>query len=175
MSVLAYLALGSNLGQRAGYLAEAVRALQKMPEITVTAVSAIYETDPVGYLDQPAFLNMALAVQTVFSPLDLLAAAMQIEGNLGRERHIHWGPRTIDIDILLYGRESVQLPSLRIPHPAMLNRAFVLIPLRDVLQENTPPFEHKSIDKWIAEADDVKGVRKWGMLDWATGYGPSGS
>ncbi|MFM1655062.1 2-amino-4-hydroxy-6-hydroxymethyldihydropteridine diphosphokinase [Brevibacillus sp. B_LB10_24] len=175
MSVLAYLALGSNLGQREGYLAEAVRALEEMPEITVTAVSAVYETDPVGYLDQPAFLNMVLAVKTVFSPLELLAAAMEIERKLGRERLIHKGPRTIDIDILLYGRETVQLPDLKIPHPAMLSRAFVLIPLRDVLEENTPPFEHKSIDKWIAETDDVKGVRKWGMLDWATGYGPSGS
>ncbi len=176
MTVRAYLALGSNVGERQANLKQALQALHARPGIAVKAVSAVYETDPVGFVDQPAFLNMAAVIETSLSPLALLEAILQIEAGLGRVRTIRWGPRVIDIDILLYGQERVNQPDLQIPHPAMLERAFVLVPLRDVWREgNTFPFEHKPIDEYIRLTEDYKGVRTWGMLDWATGSGPSAS
>ncbi len=168
MAVRAYLALGSNLGERQNNLIQAVDALHANPYITVTNLSCVYETDPVGFVDQPAFLNMVIEIETSLSPEALLQETLQIEQDLGRVRTIRWGPRLIDIDILLYDNQRVDLPNLQIPHPAMVERSFVLIPLRDVWGEAPLPVFHKPIQHY-ADKNDEKGVRKWGMLDWGTG------
>jgi 2-amino-4-hydroxy-6-hydroxymethyldihydropteridine diphosphokinase len=175
MTVRAYLALGSNIGDREKHLRQAIELLDAKTGIAVVALSAVYETDPVGFTDQGAFLNMVVAIETDLKPPQLLAEALQIEQQLGRVRTIRWGPRLIDIDILLYGEERIELENLVIPHPAMTERAFVLVPLRDVWTGEGLLFSDKTIDEYIKLAEDHKGVRKWGTIDWATGSGPSGN
>jgi 2-amino-4-hydroxy-6-hydroxymethyldihydropteridine diphosphokinase len=130
--VRAYLALGSSLGDRVAHLQGAVDALAAAAAVTVVAVSRVYETAPVGGPPQDAFLNAAVAVDTDLDPDALLALAHDLERDAGRERGERWGPRTLDVDILLY--ESVQMDTaeLTIPHPRMWERGFVLAPLRDV-------------------------------------------
>jgi dihydroneopterin aldolase/2-amino-4-hydroxy-6-hydroxymethyldihydropteridine diphosphokinase len=131
----AYLSLGANLGDRLAHLAEAVHRLSNVPGVSLKAVSGVYETAPQGKLDQPDFLNAVIAVQTDLAPLDLLAAIHRVEEAMGRERKERWGPRTIDIDILLYGEESFDGVGLQIPHPRMGERAFVLVPLLELLPD----------------------------------------
>jgi 2-amino-4-hydroxy-6-hydroxymethyldihydropteridine diphosphokinase len=128
----AYLGLGSNLGDRLGHLQRAVDALEATAGVTVVAVSSVYETAPVGGPEQDDFLNAVVAVDTDRSPSDLLTVAMEVEQLEARVRTVRWGPRTLDVDILLYGDERVSTPDLEIPHPRMHERAFVLAPLHDV-------------------------------------------
>jgi 2-amino-4-hydroxy-6-hydroxymethyldihydropteridine diphosphokinase len=127
----AYVGLGANLGDREGTLRRAVELLAAEPGIEVVAVSSLRETEPVGYLDQPAFLNGACAVETDLSARDLLDRLLAIERALGRERGTgpRWGPRTIDLDLLLYGQETVEEPGLTVPHPRLSERSFALEPL----------------------------------------------
>jgi 2-amino-4-hydroxy-6-hydroxymethyldihydropteridine diphosphokinase len=136
----AYLGLGSNLGDRLGHLQGAVDALATTDGIFVVAVSDVYETAPVGGPVQDDFLNAVAKVETDLPPRDLLAVAMHIEQLAARVRIMQWGPRTLDVDILLYGDEQVHEPDLVIPHPRMHERPFVLAPLLDVAPERvTPP------------------------------------
>jgi 2-amino-4-hydroxy-6-hydroxymethyldihydropteridine diphosphokinase len=130
MEKLVYLSLGSNLGDRARNLQDAVEQLRSLGE--VEAVSSFYETEPVGLKHQPWFLNCAVALRTQRMPRQLLSAVMQIEQALGRKRRVAKGPRTIDIDILLFGSSVIDLPSLVVPHPAMHERRFVLQPLAEI-------------------------------------------
>ena len=132
MNRTVYLALGSNIADRKENLCEAVRQVSEISNTTLKAVSDIYETDPVGYSQQDQFLNMALRIETELEPMSLLSQLQSIEKALKRTTTIRWGPRTIDIDILLFGNEVVNLPELQIPHPRMFERAFVLVPLKDV-------------------------------------------
>ncbi len=127
----AYVGLGANLGDREEMLQRAVELLAAEPGIEVVAVSSFRETEPVGYVDQPAFLNGACAVETELSPHDLLDRLLAIERALGRERGKgpRWGPRTIDLDLLLYGQETVDEPGLTVPHPRLSERPFALEPL----------------------------------------------
>ena len=134
----AYIALGSNLGDREAQLAEALRRLHARDGITVDRVSAVYETDPVGYVDQPKFLNMAAALTTERQPLDLLREMLEVERELGRVRNIRFGPRTIDLDLLLMDGAELATEELTLPHPRMMERAFVLVPLLEVLDEHAP-------------------------------------
>lgn len=127
-----YLGLGSNLGDRKKNLDLAVEKIGQLPDTIVIKHSKIYETDPVGYLEQDKFLNAVVKIQTTLAPVALLKRLQAIEYELKRTREIHWGPRTIDIDILLYDEISMDLPELKIPHPRMHEREFVMIPLRDV-------------------------------------------
>lgn len=130
--VMAYLGLGSNLGDRARNLAEAARRLASPGGLTVLRASPLYETDPVGVTDQPPFLNQVLEVETGLPAAELLARCLQVEAGLGRVRRERWGPRTLDIDILLYGQEVIDEPGLQVPHPRLAERAFVLVPLLDL-------------------------------------------
>jgi len=173
MKVCAYLSLGSNLGNREENLRQAIRALDLREGIRVVAVSPLYETDPVGYVEQSAFLNMACAVETDLSPEHLLREVLAVEQELGRVRTIRWGPRTIDIDVLLYGSMTFHGESLQIPHPAMTERAFVLVPLRDIWPGGPLPVWNQKIEHYLKQTADNKGVRKWGTLDWETGFGRS--
>jgi 2-amino-4-hydroxy-6-hydroxymethyldihydropteridine diphosphokinase len=149
--VTAYLGLGSNLGDRAGHLREAVGLLAETDGIAVTAVSSVYETAPVGYVEQPDFLNMVIRVETSLSPEELLDAAMRVERLLHRVRGIRWGPRTIDIDILIYGDAVIRRGDLSIPHPRMADRAFVLVPLREIAGNLLVPGTDARLDDWIRE------------------------
>jgi 2-amino-4-hydroxy-6-hydroxymethyldihydropteridine diphosphokinase len=123
-----YLALGSNLGDRLAVLITAVRLLGERG-VDLDRCSSVYETEPQGKVDQPAFLNMVIRVQTLHDPAALLALMHEVERALGRERRERWGPRTIDIDLLLYRDQVMLTESLQVPHPRMLQRAFVLVPL----------------------------------------------
>jgi 2-amino-4-hydroxy-6-hydroxymethyldihydropteridine diphosphokinase len=125
--VLAYVGLGSNLGDRELMLRRALELLAAQPGIRVVAVSSFRETDPVDFLDQPRFLNAACAVDTELAPHELLRRLLEVEAALGRTRDgPRFGPRTIDLDLLLYGNEVVDLPDLIVPHPRLAERAFAL-------------------------------------------------
>jgi 2-amino-4-hydroxy-6-hydroxymethyldihydropteridine diphosphokinase len=126
----AYVGLGANLGDREASLRAAVERLGRTPGIDVVAVSSYRETDPVGYLDQPRFLNGAVALETELTPRELLEALLAVERSLGRTRDgPRFGPRTIDLDLLAYGEEALEEPGLTVPHPRLGERAFALEPL----------------------------------------------
>jgi 2-amino-4-hydroxy-6-hydroxymethyldihydropteridine diphosphokinase len=130
--VPAYLAIGSNLGDRLALLQLAVDALARASGVHVKAVSRVYETAPVGGPPQDAFLNAVVAIETDLLAVDLLRCCQQIEELAARERAERWGPRTLDVDILLFDDSTIDSPDLTIPHPRMWERGFVLAPLRDV-------------------------------------------
>lgn len=137
------LGLGTNLGDRLAHLRDAYRALSVAP-VAVEAASRIYETEPIGP-PQPLYLNAALRVRTGISLLDLLEIIHRIERGAGRERRERWGPRTLDIDILWAEGETVDSPALVVPHPGLLDRAFALAPLLDVLAEAPAGFSERLV------------------------------
>lgn len=151
-----YLGLGSNLGDRRQNLSAALNQIE--PEVHVEAVSALYETDPVGPQDQPAYYNAACRAVTRLTPRALLERVKAVERALGRQAGPRWGPRLIDIDILLYGEELVDEDGLRIPHPELARRAFVLGPLVEVAAGVVHPELRATIDQ-LAGAVDSAGVR----------------
>jgi 2-amino-4-hydroxy-6-hydroxymethyldihydropteridine diphosphokinase len=129
----AYVGLGANLGDRSAMIRAAVEQLAADPDVTVVAVSQVRETEPVGFLEQPRFLNAVAAVDTDLSPRELLERLLGIERRLGRTREgPRFGPRTIDLDLLLYGREQVDEPGLQVPHPRLHERLFALEPLAEL-------------------------------------------
>jgi 2-amino-4-hydroxy-6-hydroxymethyldihydropteridine diphosphokinase len=132
--VRAYVGLGSNLGEREATLREALARLGEIDGIAVVAISSFRETDPVGNVDQPRFVNAAAEIETSLGPRDLLESLLEVERSLGRDRtrEERWGPRTIDLDLLLYGDETVDEPGLEVPHPRLAERAFVLEPLLEL-------------------------------------------
>jgi 2-amino-4-hydroxy-6-hydroxymethyldihydropteridine diphosphokinase len=129
-----YVGIGSNLGDREGVIRAALDLLRDEEGVEVLAVSTLRETDPVGYLDQPRFLNGAAAVETSLTPRELLGRLLEIEGRLGRLRGEgpRFGPRTIDLDLLVYGDETVDEPGLQVPHPRLSERRFALEPLAEL-------------------------------------------
>lgn len=131
-AVLVDLSLGSNLGDRLLNLREALNHLSQHPQIQLLAVSSVYETDPVGFLEQPEFFNIVARLLTTLSPYELLTLCQQTEALFLRERTMRWGPRTLDIDILNYDRYQLDTPQLTLPHPRMHERAFVLLPLQEI-------------------------------------------
>src|SRR5260370_11103105 len=146
--ITAYVALGSNLGDRRDYLDRALQALQEHPRIEVTQVSTYHETAPVdGPPGQPNFLNAAAELKTDLSPRELLDVLLRVERSLGRVRQERHGPRTIDLDLLLYGDQVVQEPGLTVPHPAMQERRFVLKPLAEI----APRVIHPLLDATILD------------------------
>ncbi len=134
---IGYLALGSNLGDRMSYLTQAVTYLSETEGISVLGKSKIYETEPYGDVPQDNYLNAVVKIETSIEPLKLLDITQGIEAKLGRERLIRWGPRTIDIDLILLGDKHVNTERLTIPHIEIKKRSFVLIPLKDVYEEDT--------------------------------------
>lgn len=135
----AYLGLGSNQGDRYEQLKQAAFYLNEYPQIRVVKTSEIYETEPWGGLQQDYFLNQVVEIETDFSPCKLLAACQEIEEVMGRKRLIHWGPRTIDIDILLFEGRVIEEQDLIIPHPYLEQREFVLIPLKEIAPDLVLP------------------------------------
>lgn len=160
MQQVSYLALGSNQGKREEHLADALQKIGKDSRISIITSSSIYETDPVGVTGQPSFLNMVVKLQTSLAPIELLKVTQKIEQSGGREEKGTWGPRTIDLDILLFNKENINLESLQIPHPRMLERGFVLIPLKE-LEPDLWLTDGRSIDDYINQLTDKEGVRIW--------------
>lgn len=128
----AFLGLGSNRGDRLAMLRQAAARLRALPGVRILRASSVYETAPLGLTDQPWFLNQVLEVETTLDPHHLLAAVQEVEVSLGRRREVRWGPRTIDIDILLYADVTLRSPRLVLPHPALAHRRFVLMPLAEL-------------------------------------------
>ncbi len=129
---VAWLGVGSNIGNRLGFLQAAAAGVGALPQTKILVKSSVYETAPVGGVEQGDFLNGVLQIETDLSPEMLLDAVLTIEKTNGRERQIHWGPRTLDIDILAYGQQRVEKSYLKIPHPYLGERGFVLIPWAEI-------------------------------------------
>ena len=155
----AFLGLGSNVGDRAGYLRDAVRRLDA-PDLRVTDRSRIYETAPWGRTGQPTFLNQVVAVDTTLTPRALLERCLAVERSLGRVRGERWGPRPIDVDILLYDEAAVREADLTIPHPELARRAFVLVPLADLAPHLRLP-DGRDVGVLLAACPDRASVWPW--------------
>ena len=162
---IAYLSLGSNIGNREDNLRRAIKLIAKDESTRVSEVSSLYSTAPVGYEDQPDFLNAVAVVETVLSPRKLLSLCAKIEDILGRKRTIRWGPRVIDIDILLYDNINMQDNDLIIPHPRMMERAFVLVPLADIAPDLVLPGGYTAKD--AANAIDHNGIEHVADKSWS--------
>jgi len=158
MSTLVYLSLGANVGDCARNIREAIARLEELGH--VVAASSFYETDPVEFTDQAWFLNCAVALETAKTPAQLMAALLTIEREMGRQRTQKKGPRTIDIDILLFGDTVVDSPELTIPHPAMQERRFVLEPLGEIAAEARHPVLGKTVGELLAALPAGEAVRK---------------
>ena len=153
----AYLSLGSNIGNREEHLNRAVEILREFEGINVTGVSSFYETAPWGFEDQEAFLNIAVEIETSLKPNELLEKCQYVESELKRVRLVHWGPRTIDVDILTYDDYTSQSAELTVPHPRMTERGFVLVPLAELAPELV--VNNRTVSDWLSEVGQ-EGIRK---------------
>ena len=159
--LFAYVGLGSNLGDRAGNLLLAVRGMLDAG-LRVTRLSSVYETEPVDVRDQPSFLNMVAELRAqIFSPEQMLARLLRIEYALGRRRERLRGPRTIDLDLLLYGNEQSATDFLQLPHPRLHLRRFVLTPLAELAPTLLHPTLHQTISQLLAQTPDESEVKRW--------------
>lgn len=154
-----YLGLGSNLGDRRASLRDALDTLEA-PDLHIGALSPIYETEPLEVVDQPWFLNLVAEAATTLSPIELLARLQDVERTFGRRRTIPKGPRTLDIDILYYGRLVLDTPELTIPHPRVSERRFVLVPLADIAPGLRDPRTGRTVLEMIEEAPAGQVVRR---------------
>lgn len=161
----AYIGLGSNLGDREGQIRAALEAIADLPDTDLLRVSSLYDTEPAGEVDQPNFLNAAALVDTELEPRQLLWNLLLVEKRLGRVRTQPWGPRTIDLDLLLYGDEIIEEDDLRVPHPEIIRRSFVLVPLVEL----DPRLVHPGTGETMAAHLNRLGARplvKRGTLSW---------
>ncbi len=142
-----FLAMGSNMGNREQYIRDGIKALEACPQVRVKQVSSLLETKPYGGVEQEDFLNGVMEIETLWSPEELLEQLHEIEAAAERKREIHWGPRTLDLDILFYDKEIVETKDLQIPHVDMHNRYFVLKPLSEL----APYFRHPTLGKTVSE------------------------
>ncbi|HVZ38411.1 MAG TPA: 2-amino-4-hydroxy-6-hydroxymethyldihydropteridine diphosphokinase [Candidatus Kapabacteria bacterium] len=160
-----YLSLGANLGMREQAIGRALKLIAASPGVRLERVSALYATEPVGYLEQPEFLNCAAVVTTTCDPHDLLSRLRAIERHLGRRSRTKWHEREIDIDIVLIDSpeaapEVIDSPDLRVPHPEMHRRAFVLVPLAEIAPDAMNPLLARSVRDLLAGLEDASGVRR---------------
>ena len=154
-----YLSLGSNLGDREHHLREAISRLRALGQLA--AISSFYETEPVDFIDQPWFLNTVVALDTDQTAPQLMSAMLAIEEAMGRVRNQSKGPRVIDLDILLFGDQVIDTPTLTVPHPAMPERRFVLAPLAEIAPDTVHPLLHKTISGLLEELPAGQTVRKY--------------
>ena len=155
-----HLGLGSNLDDRRDNLLKGLKALSR--RIKLTKVSSIYETEPWGYTDQPAFLNCVCAGITLLTPKGVLAVLKETETLVGRKPTFPGGPRIFDADLLFYGQAIVEKPHLQVPHPRLAERAFVLVPLAEIASQHIHPIESQTVQELVGRVEGRKGVRLWG-------------
>ena len=162
----AFIGLGSNLGEREAHILRAVEELGKLPRTSVTRVSSVYDTEPVGEVDQPRFLNAVACVATDLTAGELLWNLLLVEQRLGRVRAKakKWGPRTIDLDLLFFGDQVIEEPGLQVPHPEAHLRAFVLTPLAELEPDFVHPTLGETIETIRLRLPKESGVRKGGRL-----------
>ena len=146
----AYIAIGSNLGDRRAYLEAGIKEIAALPNTRLAAISCAYETRPLGPVAQPDFLNAVFAIETSLPPEPLLAALLAAEKKYQRQRHIHWGPRTLDLDLLLYGERVIENMDLTLPHPRMHERSFVLVPLCEIAPRLSHPVTGRPFATYLA-------------------------
>jgi 2-amino-4-hydroxy-6-hydroxymethyldihydropteridine diphosphokinase len=150
----AYVAVGSNLGDRWGRLAQAARALRSAPGVAVLRASRVWDAAPIGP-PQPRYLNAVLEIETTRTPASLLALLREVEAAAGRTRDVHWGARTLDLDLLLFGDLVVREPGLTLPHPGLAGRRFVLAPLAELRPELPVPGADASVGRLLEEAPEL--------------------
>ncbi len=163
----ALIAFGGNVGDVEGNLRLALEALAALPGTRVVRVSGLYRTAPVGVVDQPAFVNGAAEVETALGPAELLRHLLDIEVGLGRVRDVRWGPRTVDLDLILYGEQVVSTPDLEVPHPRMHERGFVLVPLAEIAPEAGHPVLGRTVRELLADLGPTPDVIPLGRPAWA--------
>ncbi|HZE19007.1 MAG TPA: 2-amino-4-hydroxy-6-hydroxymethyldihydropteridine diphosphokinase [Candidatus Angelobacter sp.] len=156
--------VGSNLGDREFLIRKAVEAMRDLPRTLVVRVSSLYDTDPVGVEDQPAFLNAVVWLETTLEPRELLWQLLLIEKRMGRVRSQRWGPRPIDLDLLFYDDRTIAEPDLTVPHPEAHRRAFVLMPLLELDPEFVHPATGETIKKLVKRLPPNPPVRKGGRF-----------
>ena len=158
----AFIALGSNIEPRDHYLRDAVQMISQRAG-TILKQSPIYDTAPVGYVDQSSFLNMVIEIETTLSSMDLLTVCQDIEQDLGRIRTIDKGPRTVDLDILLFNDENSEIEKLLLPHPRMHERTFVLVPLCDIAPTIVHPLQNKTMISLLRELPEeaLQDIKQW--------------
>ncbi len=152
------LSLGGNIGDRLARLREAISMLARCEGVRLIAVSSCYETEPIGVVGQSAFLNLAVEIETAFAPLELLNMVKGIERDIGRKPSMRWGPRMIDIDIILWDERVVESEVLSIPHPAFRQRLFVLTPLAEIAPDAVDPVSGKTVTALASSPEAVGGV-----------------
>lgn len=156
----AYIGFGSNIGNRLAHIQNAIHALSKAEGITLQKISSLYETEPVGYEKQEDFLNGVAVIQTCLPPLRLLNTLKAIETEVGRKHRTRWGPREIDLDVLMYGDMCFHRPALVIPHPQMHLRGFVLVPFAEIAPDVVHPVFQETIQTLLARLEDAKSILK---------------
>lgn len=159
------LGLGSNISAttREDNIATAIELLNKWPGIRVDSISSLYETEPVGFKEQPSFLNAAISIVTGLPPLKVLAACLGVEQSMGRVREVRWGPRNIDVDLLVYHEVEMAAESLELPHPRLPDRKFVLIPLAEIAGNNRV-YKGKTAGELLAVTSDNSQVMLYGSI-----------
>jgi 2-amino-4-hydroxy-6-hydroxymethyldihydropteridine diphosphokinase len=151
----AWIGIGSNIGDRAGYIARGLSGLNAFPGVEVTRVSSLYDTAPVGVVEQPRYLNAVAELETALEPLELMRALLSIEAECGRVREKRWGPRTLDLDLILYDGVELDTPELTLPHPRARGRAFVLVPLAEVAPGLRFPGDSVPVARLVEALGDI--------------------
>ncbi len=156
--MIVHIGIGSNLGERADNCQKAIELLRGKA-IIIRKISSLYETEPWGIEEQPKFINLAIEVETTLSPHALLSILKDIENKIGRVKTLKWGPRTIDLDILFYGDEIINLDDIQIPHKLLHQRDFVLLPLIEIAPDKIHPVLKKTIKQLMEEFKDAQNIK----------------